>query len=110
MKMEDTMDTNKSENIQVPDVPNGEKILPGKGTTEYFLVKVVMVACIIIAVLSSMGKVPFTPDEVLKYLTGVMTEAGEWVKVLMPYVTALVGGYAWLRTDLKKKALSRGDK
>ena len=78
---------------------------PGKDSSEYALVKYVTVACILIAIVSSLGKVPFTPDQVMVYLNEVMAEAAEWTKVLMPYITGLVGGYAWLRTSLKKKKL-----
>jgi len=78
---------------------------PGKNSSELEWIKIVTIGGVVIAVMASLGKVPFSPDQVGTYLAGVMAEAGEWVKVLMPYITALAGGYAWLRTSLKKKAL-----
>jgi len=78
---------------------------PGSESSELRLIKIMAAAGILIAVLSSLGKVPFTPGQVGTYLTGVMGEAGEWSKILVPYVTAIVGFYAWLRSGLKKKEL-----
>ncbi len=78
---------------------------PGSESSELKLIKQVSVAGVIIAVVASLGKVPFTPDQVAQYMAGVMTEAGEWTKILVPYVAGLAGFYTWLRTSLKHKAL-----
>ncbi len=81
---------------------------PGKDSSELKLMKQVSVAGVVIAVIASIGKVPFTPDQVAQYLAGVMAEAGEWTKTLVPYVAGLAGFYAWLRTSLKKKDMGNG--
>ncbi len=78
---------------------------PGKNSSELKLFKQVMIAGVIIAIVASFGKVPFTPDQVGAYLKGVMTEAGDWAKVLAPYVAGLSAFYGSLRTYLKQKEL-----
>jgi hypothetical protein len=80
---------------------------PGKESSELDWIKKLTIAAIIIAVASSLGKVPFTPDQVSEYLGKVMAEAGEWTKVLLPYATGLAAFYAYLRTSLKKKAMDK---
>lgn len=78
---------------------------PGKESSEFWFIKMLTIACGVIAILASLGKVPFTPDQVGAYMAGVVSEAGEWIRMFTPYITILAGVYAWLRTSLKKKQL-----
>ncbi len=81
------------------------ELTPGSVSSEFWWIKAVTIGGIVVAIAASLGSVPFTPDQVGVYLTGVMKEAGEWSKVLLPYITGLAGFYAWLRTSLKKKSM-----
>ncbi len=78
---------------------------PGKDSSEFWWIKVLTIACVVISVLASVGKVPFSPDQVGSYLASVAGETGDWLKMFTPYITILAGVYAWLRTSLKKKSL-----
>lgn len=82
-----------------------KELKKGNETTEYSLAKYLMIAGVILAVAASLGKVPFTPDQLSAYLANVIGEASEWSKVLMPYVVGIWGFYAWLRNSLKKKQM-----
>jgi len=81
----------------------------GKNTSEYALAKNMMIVGVILAVASSLGKVPFTPDQVSAYLANVIKEASNWSKVLLPYATAIWAWYSYLRTSLKKKEIEKGE-
>ncbi len=77
----------------------------GKESSEFWWIKALTIGCVAVSVLASLGKVPFTPDQVGEYLSGVTSETGNWIKMFTPYITILAGFYAWLRTNLKKKEL-----
>lgn len=76
----------------------------GKNTSEYKLTRNLLIVGIILAVGSSLGKTPWTPDQVWEYIRIVVAEASEWSKTLMPYATILVGWYTANRTYRKNKS------
>ncbi len=77
----------------------------GKDSTEWRLTKGLMVAGVILAISSSLGKVPFTPDQLSAYLANLLAEATKWTKVFLPYATAIYGWYLHKRSQLKSEHL-----
>ncbi len=78
---------------------------PGRKSTEWFILKAITIGCVILAVLASLGKVPWTPEQAGTYVTGIATETTNYVAVFAPYISMLVGLYMWLRSWLKKKEM-----
>jgi hypothetical protein len=62
-----------------------------------------MIAGVVLAVASSLGKVPFSPDELTAYLANVIANAAEWSKALMPYATGVFAVYQLSRHNLKSQ-------
>jgi hypothetical protein len=77
----------------------------GKDSTEFWILKVLTIGAVVLSVLASLGKVPWTPEEVGTYLKGVAKGTTDYVAVFAPYISLLAGAYMWLRTSLKKKEL-----
>lgn len=84
---------------------NEIELKPGNESSEYKGGKALLVVGLILAVASSLGKVPFTPDQLSAYLANVIQEATSWTKVLAPYITLGWAAYASFRTYLKKKQI-----
>lgn len=93
------------ENLQAVQGKRTMALEPGRTSTEWLLLKALTIGCIILAVLASLGKVPWTPAEAGAYMTGVATETTDYIAVFAPYLSMLAGLYMFLRSWLKKKEI-----
>ena len=76
---------------------------PGSKSSELKLANAMMVAGLLLAIAASLGKVPFTPEELTTYLKNLMAQAALWSKAIFPYATAVYGFYLASRHRLKSK-------
>jgi len=76
---------------------------PGKESSELKLANKMMVAGLLLAIAASLGKIPFTPEDLSTYLKNLMAQAALWSKAIFPYATAIYGIYLASRHKLKSK-------
>jgi len=80
-----------------------QDLKPGNESSELKLANAMMLAGLLLALAASLGKVPFTPEELTTYLKNLMAQAALWSKAIFPYATAVYGLYLASRHRLKSK-------